>query len=110
ERGRHGVAAGEHRGRDRSHLRGALIVTTTPWYAIADVAGVPSPALLVYPDRVRENIARMLAIAGGPARLRPHVKTHKLPQVVRMQLDAGITKFKAATIAEAEMTAAAGAP
>lgn len=83
---------------------------TTPWYAIADVASLPSPALIVYPDRVRENVARMVRIAGGTTRLRPHVKTHKLPEVVRMQLEAGITKFKAATIAEAEMTAAAGAP
>ncbi|MCC7008834.1 MAG: D-TA family PLP-dependent enzyme [Acidobacteria bacterium] len=81
-----------------------------PWYAMADVERVASPALLVHPARVRENVARMVRIAGGPARLRPHVKTHKLPQVVGMQLAAGITKFKAATIAEAEMTAAAGAP
>ena len=82
---------------------------TRPWYLVDDVEAIASPALLVYPDRVRENIARMIAVAGGTARLRPHVKTHKLPQVVRMQLEAGITKFKAATIAEAEMTAAAGA-
>lgn len=83
---------------------------TRPWYVVDRVESIASPALLVYPDRVRENIARMIAVAGGTARLRPHVKTHKLPQVVRMQLDAGITKFKAATIAEVEMTAAAGAP
>ncbi len=36
-------------------------------------------------------------------------KTHKLPQIVRMKLAKGITKFKVATIAEAEMVAAAGA-
>ena len=48
-------------------------------------------------------------IAGGPARLRPHVKTHKLAPLVRIQREHGITKFKCATIAEAEMTAAAGA-
>jgi len=44
----------------------------------------------------------------APDKLRPHVKTHKLPQIIRMKLDAGITKFKCSTIAEAEMTAAAG--
>lgn len=65
--------------------------------------------MLIYPDRVRENILRMLKMAGGPQRLRPHVKTHKLAELVRLQLEYGITKFKAATIAEAEMTAAAGA-
>ncbi|OYW25066.1 MAG: hypothetical protein B7Z55_00415 [Planctomycetales bacterium 12-60-4] len=69
---------------------------------------VPSPAVLLYPDRIEENLQRMIRQAGGAARLRPHVKTHKLPQVVQLKLQAGITKFKTATIAEAEMTAAAG--
>ncbi|MBI3876182.1 MAG: D-TA family PLP-dependent enzyme [Verrucomicrobia bacterium] len=52
----------------------------------------------------------MIAIAGSPARLRPHMKTHKLPEVIRLQLDTGVTKFKCATIAEAEMVAQCGAP
>jgi 3-hydroxy-D-aspartate aldolase len=76
-----------------------------PWFAINNVAEVPSPALLVYPDRVEENIRRMIAIAGGVERLRPHMKTHKLAEVIRMQMAQGITKFKCATIAEAEMVA-----
>ena len=37
--------------------------------------------------------------------LRPHVKTNKIAEVCRMMMDAGITKFKCATIAEAEMLA-----
>jgi D-serine deaminase-like pyridoxal phosphate-dependent protein len=52
----------------------------------------------------------MLAIAGSPARLRPHVKTHKLGWLVRRQIELGIRSFKCATIAEAEMCAQAGAP
>jgi len=79
------------------------------WYEITNAAEVPSPALLVYEDRVEENIRRMIQIIGDVNRLRPHIKTHKLEQVVRMQLKAGITKFKCATIAEAEMAAVAGA-
>ncbi len=81
-----------------------------PWYTVENVADVPSPALLVYPDRVDQNIRRMIDIAGGVERLRPHMKTNKLREVVRMHLDRGITRFKCATIAEAEMAAAAGAP
>ena len=81
-----------------------------PWYTVENVAEVPSPALLVYPDRVEQNIRRMIEIAGGVARLRPHMKTNKLREVVRMHLDQGITRFKCATIAEAEMAAASGAP
>jgi D-serine deaminase-like pyridoxal phosphate-dependent protein len=79
------------------------------WYRLTNEAQIPSPALLLYRDRIDENIQRMLSIAGKPKRLRPHVKTHKLPQLVQAQIAAGITKFKCATIAEAEMTAAAGA-
>jgi D-serine deaminase-like pyridoxal phosphate-dependent protein len=82
----------------------------TPWYAVDNVAEIPSPSLLVYPDRVEENIRRMVRVAGGVERLRPHMKTNKLPEVIRMHLDQGITKFKCATIAEAEMIADAQAP
>ena len=49
------------------------------------------------------------AIAARGSLLRPHVKTHKMPEVVRLALAEGIRRFKAATIAEAEMAAAAGA-
>lgn len=80
-----------------------------PWYRLTNEADVPSPALLVYPQRIRENIRRMVAQVGEVQRLRPHVKTHKLAEVVRMQMEAGITKFKCATIAEAEMLANTGA-
>ena len=79
------------------------------WYCLLNETEVPSPALLLYRERIEENIRRMLEIAGGPERLRPHVKTHKLPQLVQAQVAAGITKFKCATIAELEMTAGAGA-
>lgn len=80
------------------------------WYELNDASGVASPALLVYPDRAAENIRRMVALIGDPHRVRPHVKTHKLGEIVRMHLAAGVTKFKAATIAEAEMCAASGVP
>ena len=59
---------------------------------------------------MEENIRRMIAIVGDVARLRPHMKTHKMAEVIRLQLARGITKFKCATIAEAEMTASCGAP
>ena len=75
------------------------------WYAVTNIDKVPSPALLVYPIRIEENIRRMLSMAGETARLRPHVKTHKMAEVVRLQQAAGIEKFKWATIAEAEMLA-----
>jgi D-serine deaminase-like pyridoxal phosphate-dependent protein len=83
-------------------------VNQSPWYSIINASEIPSPALLIYPDRVRENLERMIALVGDVQRLRPHVKTHKLPQVIAMKRLLGIDKFKTSTIAEAEMTASAG--
>lgn len=80
------------------------------WYDIANVAEVPSPSLLFYPERIAANIARVIEIAGGTERLRPHIKTHKTGMIVIMHLAQGITKFKCATIAEAEMLATHSAP
>jgi D-serine deaminase-like pyridoxal phosphate-dependent protein len=81
-----------------------------PHYAIADTSEVFSPALLFYKDLIRRNLARAVEIAGAPGRLRPHVKTHKTREIVRMELEAGVTKHKCATLAEAELLADCGAP
>jgi len=78
------------------------------WMEPANLEGVASPAALIYPDRAEENLRRMIARVGDPARLRPHVKTHKLPQLTSLKVGLGITKCKAATIAEAEMALANG--
>jgi D-serine deaminase-like pyridoxal phosphate-dependent protein len=80
------------------------------WAQSAALGEVPSPALLLGLEPIEHNLGQMLAIAGGPERLRPHVKTHKLPQLVKLQLARGIVRYKCATIAEAEMCARAGAP
>jgi D-serine deaminase-like pyridoxal phosphate-dependent protein len=80
-----------------------------PWYILSNVEEIPSPALLVYPERVRKNIERAIEISGDADRLRPHIKTHKCAPVIRMHLKLGVRKFKCATIAEAEMAAKAGA-
>ena len=78
------------------------------WYRISNEAEIPSPALLIYPDRVFRNLQRMVEIIGDKERLRPHVKTHKLPEIIGMHLSLGITRFRCATIAEAEMVASSG--
>lgn len=73
------------------------------WYHISNIAEFDTPALVVFPERVQRNINTAIAMAGGPQWLRPHIKTHKSPEVIRLLIDAGITKFKCATIAEAEI-------
>lgn len=79
------------------------------WLNLENADELPSPSLVIYEEWAEENIRRMITMAGGPERLRPHVKTHKLPQLIYRQLALGITKFKCATIAEAEMLALSGA-
>jgi len=83
-------------------------MTSSYWFHFRGEEEVPSPALVVYPDRIRTNIQRMIHMAGGAARLRPHIKTHKMPAVMGLQIDRGITRFKCATLAEAEMAAGCG--
>lgn len=73
------------------------------WFHISNPHEIDSPALLVYPERVKANIQTAINMIGNVSRLRPHVKTHKCAEVVQLMMDAGITKFKCATIAEAEM-------
>jgi len=79
------------------------------WFEIDDVLKIHSPALVIYPERVKENIKRMVAVTGDATRLMPHVKTHKTKEIAEMQIQEGIHKFKCATLAEAEMLGLAGA-
>jgi D-serine deaminase-like pyridoxal phosphate-dependent protein len=81
-----------------------------PLYAVADTSEIFTPALLFYKDLIRRNIDLAVRTAGGAGRLRPHVKTHKTPQIVELEHAAGVTKHKCATLAEAEMLARCGAP
>jgi D-serine deaminase-like pyridoxal phosphate-dependent protein len=85
------------------------IAQSEQWYDVRNVADVCSPSLLIYRERLEENIRRMIAIAGDVERLRPHVKTHKMPEIIKLQMKYGINKFKCATISETEMVAGCGA-
>lgn len=79
------------------------------WYLIQNISELDSPAMVVYPHRIKENINKLLSIQPNRNLLRPHIKTSKLKEVARLLLDAGISRFKCATIAEAGMLAMAGA-
>lgn len=75
------------------------------WYHINNIGSIDSPALVIYKDRVIQNINTAIKMVGDVKKLRPHVKTHKSKEVGHLMMKAGITKFKCATIAEAEMLA-----
>ena len=84
-------------------------LTKEPWYPVRNAHEIDSPALLVYPDRINHNIAVAKSMVGDVSRLRPHVKTHKSSDITKLQLAAGITRYKCATLAEARMLARCGA-
>jgi D-serine deaminase-like pyridoxal phosphate-dependent protein len=79
-------------------------------------AAVPSaldhlatPFLYVDLDRMNSNIEGMAAAARGlGVRLRPHAKTHKVPEIARLQIAAGATGIAVAKVSEAEVFADAG--
>jgi D-serine deaminase-like pyridoxal phosphate-dependent protein len=81
---------------------------TDPQYTVGDTREIISPGLVLFRDLIEANLDRMVRIAGSPSRLRPHCKTHKMREVIELQLARGIAKHKCATIAEAEMLAEAG--
>ncbi|MDF2431125.1 MAG: hypothetical protein JWP44_756 [Mucilaginibacter sp.] len=85
-------------------------MTEKDWYIIDDIEKLDTPALVVYPARVKQNIELLKSMIDSPARLRPHVKTYKNGEATALALEAGITKFKCATIAEAEMLGMCKAP
>jgi len=78
------------------------------WYKPVNESSIATPCLLLFPDRIDENIRRMIRMAGGAERLRPHVKTHKIAEVIELQLHQGIGRFKCATLSEVAMVAGAG--
>jgi D-serine deaminase-like pyridoxal phosphate-dependent protein len=80
------------------------------WYQLEDPETLNSPGLIFYEDRILENISILDGMIDHKARLRPHVKTHKSPDVVKLMLAAGLEKYKCATIAEAEMLGICEAP
>ena len=46
------------------------------WYHINNIDEIDSPALVVYKERVIQNINTAISMVGDVSRLRPHVKTH----------------------------------
>ena len=61
-----------------------------------------TPALILDLGAASRNIAKMAdRIKTMPAKLRPHIKVHKSPELARMQVDAGAIGISTATVWEA---------
>ncbi|HEY2722710.1 MAG TPA: alanine racemase, partial [Chitinophagaceae bacterium] len=87
-----------------------MVNTDKSWFHFDEIEKLDSPALVIFADRVKANIQTAIGMIGDVRRLRPHVKTNKCADACQLMLKAGITKFKCATIAEAEMLGIIKAP
>ena len=68
-----------------------------------------TPVVTILLDRLENNITRvqgMVAAAGKPNR--PHIKTHKIPAIGKMQIAAGATGLTCQKLGEAEVFIDAG--
>lgn len=73
------------------------------------IEDLDTPAVLIDLDRLEQNVARMAGRArSAGVLLRPHCKTHKLPEVARLQLRAGAAGITLAKVGEAEVFAEHG--
>ncbi|NOJ59795.1 D-TA family PLP-dependent enzyme [Arthrobacter sp. 260] len=73
-------------------------------------ADVQTPEVLIDRDILGRNIDRMAtAVLAKGIDLRPHVKTHKMPEIASLQLAAGAVGLTVATIGEAEVFVQHGA-
>jgi D-serine deaminase-like pyridoxal phosphate-dependent protein len=68
-----------------------------------------TPVLTADLDAIERNISRMQAYCDEHGvELRPHIKTHKLPELARLQLEAGAVGITCQKLGEAEVMADAG--
>jgi D-serine deaminase-like pyridoxal phosphate-dependent protein len=75
------------------------------------VEHLATPALVIDIDKAAANIDAMARwLTGQPARLRPHVKVHKVPQLALLQVEAGAVGVATATVWEARAMIDGGVP
>ncbi|MDO9416460.1 D-TA family PLP-dependent enzyme [Pararhizobium sp.] len=67
-----------------------------------------TPAIVIDLDIVKQNIRRFQAYADSAGlKVRPHIKTHKLPKLAELQLEAGAVGITCQKISEAQAMVAA---
>ncbi|WP_422477293.1 alanine racemase [Pleomorphochaeta sp. DL1XJH-081] len=73
------------------------------------ISQLDTPALLIEKSIMEKNIKRMQELANQwHVSLRPHTKTHKTPEIAKMQIEAGARGITVAKTGEAEVMANAG--
>lgn len=70
---------------------------------------IDTPALLIDVPQMKENIREYHhAVFKNHVNVRSHIKTHKMPQIAKLQLEMGAKGIAVAKISEAEVMADAG--
>jgi D-serine deaminase-like pyridoxal phosphate-dependent protein len=73
------------------------------------ISELDTPAVLIDLDRMERNIRRAQEHCGRHGKaMRPHIKTHKIPQIARMQVEAGAVGITCAKLGEVEVMVGAG--
>lgn len=76
---------------------------------MTDISELDTPAVLIDLDRVEANLQRAQAYADGHGlKLRPHIKTHKLPRFAQRAIEIGAVGITVQKLGEAEVFADAG--
>lgn len=83
--------------------------TPSSWRRDAPVPTLETPSWILDHDILQRNLERMAAYASREGlRLRPHIKTHKIPEIARRQVALGAVGIATAKFSEAAAMAAAG--
>ncbi len=81
----------------------ATMISTKPLF-VSPLSPLDTPALIVDEPTMQRNIAGMASFAASAnVTLRPHIKTHKTPQITLLQMAAGAVGITCAKLGEAEV-------
>jgi D-serine deaminase-like pyridoxal phosphate-dependent protein len=70
---------------------------------------IETPALIIDAAKMKENIREYHEVAASfGVHVRPHVKTHKIPSIAKLQIEMGARGIVTAKVSEAEVMANAG--
>lgn len=74
----------------------------------AKVEDLDTPALLLDLNVLERNVKKMADFFGRPAKMRPHIKTHKCPIIAHKQIAAGAEGISCQKLSEAEVMVQSG--
>ena len=73
------------------------------------ISKLETPCLVIDMDQTRKNIENMQkAVSSQGCKLRPHIKTHKMVDIARLQMECGASGICCSKVSEAEIMANGG--